>query len=344
APTATAVISAITTDGGTSSTDFITNDQTLIVTAVMTGTLGSGETVQISLDNGSTWNTATLVSGSTYSFDNTANTLVAGSYNVRARVVDTAGNAGTVSAPTVVTIDTSGPAVTATLLVTIDNDTSAAIVQGTGSTTDSAINTDRITRAPFKTVSGVYFGTLIAGSEVIQISSDGGTTWNTATSIDTTAKTWSYTEPTAKTTTSTYLVRAMDTAGNVAGSSTRVVTIDTTAPSIATLLAPVLPLAFDTGVVGDNITVATASNIPFSNVTHGLAEANSTIALVNDVDNDGIYSQGIDNIISATNASATGTWSTNMSAATIGSYHLAFMVVDAAGNRSLLTPTTHLRV
>ncbi|MHC8397992.1 beta strand repeat-containing protein [Pseudomonas sp. MDT1-17] len=343
APTATATISAITTDSGTSSTDFITNDQTLTISATVTGTVGSGETVQISLDNGSTWNTATLVSGSLYSFNNTANTLAAGSYNFRARVVDTAGNIGTVSAATAVTIDLVAPAMSAVSLTAITTDTTAGLVLGTGSTTDSALNTDLTTRDPLLTVNGSYTGNVLTG-EFLQISTDGGTTWTNVTTFNNTAKTWSYTDPVARTSATTYQLRAIDIAGNVAtGTASTVVTVDSTAPLITSLIAPVLTSAFDTGVVGDNITTTTTA-ITFSSATSGLGEVGSTLVLINDIDNDGIYSQGIDSILAMTTVAAGGSWSLSTAGQAVGSYHLAFMGVDAAGNRSLQSSVSHLRV
>ncbi|MBB6155241.1 5-methylcytosine-specific restriction endonuclease McrA [Pseudomonas sp. JAI115] len=346
APTATVAISAISDDNGISATDFITNDQTLLIDVTLTGTLGAGEGIQVSTDNGSSWlaTTATLVSGNTYRVDNTGTTLGAATYNLRARVVDLAGNAGTVSAAQAVTIDITAPTVTAITLTAVTTDTTAGLTTGTGSTTDSAVNTDFNTRDTFLTVSGGYTGTLNTATELLQISTD-GTTWiNVPTAnINTTSKTWTYTDPTQRTSATTYQLRVIDTAGNVAaGAASQVINIDITAPSIAALLAPVLTSAFDSGVVGDNIT--TNTSITFTSATSGLGEVGSTIVLVNDVDNDGVYSQGIDTILGSTTVAAGGAWSLSTSGLAVGGYHLVFMGVDTAGNRSVLTANTHLRV
>ena len=341
APTATAAISAITTDTGTSATDFITNDQTLIVSATLTGTLGVGEQVQISLDNGSTWNNATLVSGSTYSFDNAASALTAGSYNFRARVVDTAGNAGSVSIAQAVTIDLTPPAMTAVALTAITTDTSPGLIAGTGSNTNTALDTNLYTRDPLLTVSGTYIGTVNAG-EFIQISSNAGVTWTNVTSFSNAAHTWSFTDPVAKTAATNYQLRAIDTAGNVAtGTASSVVTVDTSAPSTAALMAPVVAAAYDTGVLGDNIT--TTATIFFASGA-SVTESGVQIALVNDINNNGVYEEGLDYILSAAVVSANGSWSVNTGARAVGGYHLGYMLVDQAGNRSNLTATTHLRV
>ena len=54
APTAEVAITAIATDSGTSSSDFVTNDTTLTVSGTH-GALGPGETVQVSSDGGVNW-------------------------------------------------------------------------------------------------------------------------------------------------------------------------------------------------------------------------------------------------------------------------------------------------
>ena len=66
APTAAVAITAIATDSGTSSSDFVTNDTTLTVSGTH-GPLGSGETVQVSSDGGASWADATSTA-STWSY------------------------------------------------------------------------------------------------------------------------------------------------------------------------------------------------------------------------------------------------------------------------------------
>ena len=348
APLTSAAISAISTDSGISGSDFITNDQTLTIDALLTGTLNSGETVQISLDNGITWNNTVLVSGSTYRFDNTANTLIAGAYNFRARVVDTAGNAGVVSAATVVTLDTVGPAMTAVALTAISTDTVSSLSIGTGSTTNLATNTDMLTRDPMLTVSGTYVGNVNAG-EFIQVRSVVGgafTTWINVTSFDNVTHTWTYTDPEVRTASTIYQLRAIDTAGNVGtGLSQTIVTIDTTAPVIAGLTAPVLTAAFDTGVLGDNITTRTTS-ITFTSAASGIGEAGATILLINDINLDGKYSEGLDTVLALATVTPAPdrSWSLSTAGQAVGTYHLGLVQVDAAGNRSAMTSTMQLGV
>jgi hypothetical protein len=59
APTAVATIGGLSADNGSSSSDFITNSATQTVSGSYTGTLGAGESIQVSANGGSTWVTAT---------------------------------------------------------------------------------------------------------------------------------------------------------------------------------------------------------------------------------------------------------------------------------------------
>ena len=67
APTAEVAITAIATDSGTSSSDFVTNDTTLTVSGTH-GLLGPGETVQVSSDGGASWADVTTSTASTWSY------------------------------------------------------------------------------------------------------------------------------------------------------------------------------------------------------------------------------------------------------------------------------------
>ena len=135
-PLATAAISGVTQDTGSSASDYLTNDSSLVVSATLTGTLspGLGDKVQISVDGGVSWHDATLVSGSTYAFDNSASTLADGSYQFAARVINVAGNASLAGTQTVV-IDTSAPSASET--ITLD-----AISQDRGSDSTDFITND----------------------------------------------------------------------------------------------------------------------------------------------------------------------------------------------------------
>ena len=91
APTATVSIDAIQTDSGSS--DFITTDQTLIVSGTLSEALGFGDKVLISSDN-LNWHVAS-VNGINWTYDDTAVTRTS-DFTYYAKVVDAAGNVGNI--------------------------------------------------------------------------------------------------------------------------------------------------------------------------------------------------------------------------------------------------------
>ena len=106
APTATVAITAIATDSGTSSSDYVTSDTTLTVSGTH-GPLGAGEKVQVSSDGGASWADVTTSTASTWSY--TDPTTHATSFTYQVRIVDAAGNVGANTASQAVTIDTAAP-------------------------------------------------------------------------------------------------------------------------------------------------------------------------------------------------------------------------------------------
>ncbi|MFL1552228.1 Ig-like domain-containing protein [Pseudomonas sp. D47] len=338
-PLALASFTSITDDTGTSGTDLITRDPRLIFSGTYDNTLLAGENVQISINNGIWMNASVSTNPNTWSVNYTAVPLGDGTYTVQARVIDAAGNV-TLGNTNTVFIDTTAPVMTAVALTAITTDTSPGLVGGAGSNTNSALDTNLYTRDPLLTVSGTYVGTLNPGE--LKISSDGGLTWINVSSFNNATHTWSYTDPVVRTGLTTYQLRAIDTAGNLASATASLaVTVDTSAPSTAALMAPVVAAAYDTGVLGDNITTTAA--IVFASGA-SVTESGVQIALVNDINNNGVYEEGLDYILSAAVVSANGSWSVTTGALAVGGYHLGYMLVDQAGNRSNLTATTHLRV
>ena len=106
APTAKVAITAIATDSGTSSSDYVTNDTVLTVSGTH-GSLGAGETVQVSSDGGASWIDATSTA-STWSYaDPTAHGT---NFTYQVRIVDAVGNVDANTASQAVTIDTVAPA------------------------------------------------------------------------------------------------------------------------------------------------------------------------------------------------------------------------------------------
>ena len=106
APTAAVAITAIATDSGASSSDFITNDTRLAVSGTH-GLLGPGETVQVSSDGGANWFAVTTSTATTWSY--TDPTTHATSFTYQARIVDSSRNVDANIASQAVTIDTVAP-------------------------------------------------------------------------------------------------------------------------------------------------------------------------------------------------------------------------------------------
>ena len=107
APTITiSTIDSITDDNGESSSDFITNDASSTVAATLSTTLANDETLQISVDGGSTYSdvAGADITGTSVS---TAVTL-SGTSSIVLRVSDTAGNTGSTTSQSY-TLDTTDP-------------------------------------------------------------------------------------------------------------------------------------------------------------------------------------------------------------------------------------------
>ena len=178
APTSNATLGAISTDTGTSASDFVTSDRTLVATITLDSALEQGATVQVSLDNGRSWNNATPVGGSNYQFDNTAASLPDGSHTFLARVVDAAGNA-TQPSSQVVIVDNSGPTADNAVAITAYADDVAPNVGDYGSGT----STNDTTPVLKGTVAGLKAGDVVQvfeGSALLGTAAVNGSEWTFA--------------------------------------------------------------------------------------------------------------------------------------------------------------------
>ncbi|MBX3656912.1 MAG: hypothetical protein KF740_00605 [Ramlibacter sp.] len=145
APTTTISTIAFSADTGSSGTDFITNTAAQTISGTTSANMVAGEIVQVSLDNGATWATATTsVGANTWSL---ATTLTA-SNTLRVRVTDTAGNSGTAASQAYV-LDTTAPTTTISTI---------AFSADTGSS-----GTDFITNTAAQTISGTTSANMVAG-------------------------------------------------------------------------------------------------------------------------------------------------------------------------------------
>ncbi|TQS86900.1 type I secretion C-terminal target domain-containing protein [Limnobaculum zhutongyuii] len=326
-------ITAITDDTGGSSTDFITNDNTLLISGTLDKALQSDETVEVSLDNGTTWTRAGTVTDSTWTVDLQSKVLADGDYTIKARVVDTAGNVGSTDshALTIITEGRDMEGLSTTTKITTD--TSHGLVAGDlFSHSATLTNTDMVTRDRNVTVAGTLSAALLTG-EKLQISLDNGATWKTLTM---TGNNWSYVLPEVSAdTTYKFKLQVVDNAGNLGRNTTfddfYKVVIDLTVPD-ALVAAPDIATH-----------VSTKDSFTFDSSHYGAVEAGTIVALVSDENGNGNYQEGLDQVLAFATANADGSWSmtTKLPA---GAHNLAFIVWDAAGNHSSMGASTSVGV
>ncbi|SFU27133.1 Ig-like domain-containing protein [Pseudoduganella namucuonensis] len=310
-PTATVDSAIALIDSGASGSDAITNVTAQTFSGTYTGTLASGEHVQVSLDGGTTWNQAT-VSGNSWSYsgaiatghpgyvyartateyENSARqtkyyTLDRAAPNVDIDISDTTLTPGqntyvyfrfsesvtdlslsdiTVTGGTLGALSGSGATWYALLTpdagatgsgtVTVaggavtdraGNGSGAAAVSASFSynnirptaTVDSAItlidsgssDTDTITNVSAQTIGGTFTGALAAG-ERVEVSVDGGTSWNAAT---VSGNSWTYNATVAAGSPS-YLYARTATDSEESTTRTKYYTLDQTAPTASVTL------------------------------------------------------------------------------------------------------------
>ena len=218
APTAAVAITAIATDSGTSSSDYVTSDTTLTVSGTH-GPLGPGETVQVSSDGGASWAEVTTSTASTWSY--TDPTPHATSFTYQVRIVDAVGNVGANTASQAVTIDTAAP--------TAPSITSIAENGGGGINAGEAANGTPV-------VVGLT-GTGAAAGDTLTVNWGGQTVTYTLLAGDISASSATVTVPAATITAQgdglfDVTARLTDAAGNAGPNSTAtLVTVDTAAPT-----------------------------------------------------------------------------------------------------------------
>ena len=192
---------AFSADTGTSSSDFITKTASQTISGTLSAALASGDVIRVSLNNGTTWQTATATTGST-TFSLSGVTLT-GSNTLQVRAEDTAGNFSTAKTQAYV-LDTTPPTErVSTVAFSADTGTSSS---------------DFITKTASQTISGTLSAALASG-DVIRVSLNNGTTWQTATA--TTGSTTFSLSGVTLTGSNTLQVRAEDTAGNFSTAKTQ---------------------------------------------------------------------------------------------------------------------------
>jgi hypothetical protein len=240
------VITAISSDTGSSNNDGLTNDQTL----TLTGTAEANSTVEL-FRGGVSIGSVTADGSGNWSFNYTATTLANGSYSFTAAATDIAGNTGPASTAFNVTIDTAAPA--APVISGITNDTGSS---NDGITSDQTL---------------VITGTAEANSVVELLRN--GVSIGTTTANSSGAWSFDYTGTSLAEGTYAFTARATDLAGNTGSASAAFnVTVDVTAPTAPTIVA----VTDDTDTPGDGQT--TDNTLVFT----GTGPANTTIVLFRD--------------------------------------------------------------
>jgi len=332
---AVVTISGISDDTGIDNHDFITSDDRLIITGMLDKALNSDEWVEVSLDNGATWIRA-VTNDTSWTANLQDSALADGDYTIQARIVDRAGNVGDSDSHSL-TISKSSTAPDVKGLSTtvkITTDTSHGITSDSKySHSETATNSDMITRDRSVTISGTLSASLSA-NQYLQITLDGGNTWTTLLAGE--GKDWNYILPTVTaSTTFTYKLRVTDVLGNVATDTSfndsYSVTIDISAPNAINTAPDVAKY------------VTSEEVFTFDNTTYGKVEAGTVVSLINDINRNGSYQEGIDQIIGYATADADGNWSLTTSLPA-GPQNLAFVVWDAAGNYSTMSSVTSVGV
>ena len=285
---------ALSANSGASATDFITDVAAQTITGTLSGPLGAGDVVQISLDNGVNWTNATAAVGAT-TFSLAKATLLAGSHTLEARVESPSGAFSALLSQAYM-LDQTKPVAPTALHV--------------DATTDSGVsNTDGITNVTTPLIDGtaeagstvtLYDGTTVIGTGVA--SASGGWSIKSTTVLPNGVQSITAT--------------ATDVAGNIGPASTVLpVTIDTVVPTPAPS-QPQLDPASDSGL-GNNIANTTTP------IFDGTANANTLVTLF-----DGTT------VIGTGTSAADGTWKITSSTLAAGAHRITAEISDAAGNYS----------
>jgi Ca2+-binding RTX toxin-like protein len=316
APTAEVVITAISTDSGASSGDYVTSDTTLTVSGTH-GALNPGEKVQVSSDGGANWADVTTSTATTWSY--TDPNAHATSFIYQARVIGAVGNVGANTAIQAVTIDSAAP--------------TAPVITSIPETSGGVVNAGEASNGTPVVVS--LSGTGAAAGDTLTINWGGQAVSRTLVAGDISANSATVTVPLATITaqgqgTFNVTARLTDIAGNAGANSTATpVTVDTelpTAPVIASVTDNVAPV---TGAVADsghsNDTTLTIA---------GTAESGSTVTIY---DSDRVTVLG-------TGVATSGIFSITTSVLSQGDHGLTAKATDAAGNQGPASAVSHVTI
>ncbi|MDL2330345.1 Ig-like domain-containing protein, partial [Desulfosarcina sp. OttesenSCG-928-A07] len=337
-PTKSAIITSIEDDNGSDPHDFITNDDTLIIWAQVSEPLIQGEFVQISVDNGVTWQRAVLDQASgKYALDLTSTPFADGTYTFVSRVVDTAGNPGPASAQIVV-IDLTPPTDNNAVAITAYTDDIGAFTGDFASGT----STDDTTPLLKGTVSGLEPGDYV----VVKVAAGSGQPTTLGVAVVSADGTWVYQVLDSQALPEgdyTFTAIITDKAGNEGTVSNNfALTVDLTAPR------PVDPTKMDlwddvgnvTGTI-DNLRLdpngdPTDDTRPTYSGSAGSVDPNDVVAI-------NVYDNG--KLIGSAAVQADGSWSFEPRVPIDpGSHSFQAAAVDAAGLEGQKTPSWDFKI
>ncbi len=241
------VMTGIADDTGSSNSDGITSDNTLM----LSGTAEANSVVKITRVGTGLIGTITADGTGAWSFDYTGTMLEEGPHSFTATATDAAGNTSGTSAIFSVIVDRTAPAAPAI----------TAIMDDTG-----ASGSDRVTNDPNLVLSGTA-----EANSIVELIHVGIGVIGTATTNGSGVWSFNYTGTTLAEGTHTFTATATDAAGNTgAASAVFEVVVDQTSPPAPVITA----IADDTGV-SNNDRITSDASLVFS----GTAEANSVVEL-----------------------------------------------------------------
>ena len=323
APTQTVTISGVSDNSdpvqGAIAAGGRTNDTTPTISGNLSAPLGEGETLK--LYNGNTFLVDALVDSTTLTWTATPTLAANGTYTLRARVQDQAGNQGRLSAGRTLILDTVAPAQTVTISGLSDNVgiTQGPIAEG-GTTNDTT-----------PTLSGTLSAAL-GTSEVLRVYRDGVLAGNATVNATTWA--WSHTFATPLSANGAYVFTAavVDGAGNSGTSSVaRSMVLDATAPTQTVTISSVID---NRDPVQGAIAAGGRTNDTTPTISGSLSAAPGTAEVLR-VYRDGVTAGNAK--VNSTNLTWSYTPATPLNAN--GTYAFTAAVVDGAGNVGALTAT-----
>jgi VCBS repeat-containing protein len=359
----TVAITGITDDTGVSATDLITTDTNLVIsgnTANFTGANGgAGDVVRVQIINTANGSTAgnriayaTVDANGNWSLDNQANTLTAGTYTLKADIVDVAGNP--------VKLGTDRTLIVQTAVDPNNNSNSAAAVLVTAITDDTgASSTDFITADNVLSFSGTVTGYTANGANSdkvkVELLAANGTTVIATAYVDVTVSggnaTWAWPYQTLQAD-GNYTVRAtlVNTAGlpvsTTNGTNTHAFTIDShggtnvdpngngssTTDANTSATVAITNISDDTGPSANDF-VTKDTTLTYSGTVAGFT-ANGDKVKLELLAADGTTVVATSYVDPTITSGTNGTWTwAYQTAQSTGNYTVRATIVDVPGNR-----------